>query len=99
LRAESLPKASFPGGRLWGFAMRASERGDVGEGFDPDAKRGEVEIVCEMWGGGLGKSLREAWLSLSPFFFSFFFLFLIKSLLCLKLQKSHAALAMEIKNL
>jgi len=48
LRAECLPKASFPGGRLWGFAMRAIERGDVGGGFDPDAKRGRVEIVCEM---------------------------------------------------
>jgi len=30
-------------------------------------------------------------------FFSFFLL--IKSLLCLKVQKTHAALAMEIKNL
>jgi len=24
------------------------ERKKVGEGFDPDAKRGRVEIVCEM---------------------------------------------------
>ena len=48
LRAESLPKASFPGGRLWGFAIAASTRGKVGEGFGPDAKRGRVEIVCEM---------------------------------------------------
>ena len=24
LRAESLPKAAFPGGRLWRFAMAAS---------------------------------------------------------------------------
>jgi len=48
LRAESLPKASFPGGRLCGFAMVASSGGKVGEGFDPDAKRGRVEIVCEM---------------------------------------------------
>jgi len=35
-------------------------------------------------------------------FFSFFFLFfffVINSLLCLKVQKTHAALAMEIKNL
>ena len=48
LRAESLPKASFPGGRLWGFAMVTSRSGKVGEGFDPDAKRGKVEIVCEM---------------------------------------------------
>jgi len=29
----------------------------------------------------------------------FFFFFVIKSLLCLKVQKTHAALAMEIKNL
>jgi len=28
-----------------------------------------------------------------------FFCFVIKSLLCLKVQKTHAALAMEIKNL
>jgi len=33
-------------------------------------------------------------------FLSFFFLFfVINSLLCLKVQKTHAALAMEIKNL
>jgi len=31
------------------------------------------------------------------FFFFFFFFFVIKSLLCLKVQKTHAALAMEIK--
>jgi len=29
----------------------------------------------------------------------FFFFFVIKSLLCLKLKKTHAALAMAIKNL
>ena len=29
----------------------------------------------------------------------FFFFFVIKSLLCLKVQKTHAALALEIKNL
>jgi len=48
LRAESLLKAVFPGGRLWGFAIAASRRGKVGEEFDQDAKRGKVEIVCEM---------------------------------------------------
>jgi len=48
LRAESLPKATFPGGRLWGFAIAASRRGKEGEEFDLDAKRGKVEIVCEM---------------------------------------------------
>jgi len=48
LRAESLPKATFPGGRLWGSVMATRGRGKVGEGFDPDAKRGKVEIVCEM---------------------------------------------------
>ena len=48
LRAESRPKAGFPGGRLWGFAMATNRRGKVGEGFDPDAKRGRVEFVCEM---------------------------------------------------
>jgi len=31
--------------------------------------------------------------------FLFVFFFVIKSLLCLKVQKTHAALAMEIKNL
>jgi len=48
LRAESLPKAAFPGGRLWGSAMATRGRGKLGEGFDPDAKRGKVEIVCQM---------------------------------------------------
>ena len=48
LRAESLPKASVPGGRLWGFAMKARKRGEVGEEFDPDTKRPKVEILCEM---------------------------------------------------
>jgi len=38
-------------------------------------------------------------LSLGRFLFFFFFFFVIKSLLCLKVQKTHAALAMEIKNL
>ena len=46
----------------------------MGEGFDPDAKRGRVEIVCEMCGGG--RSLREAW-SIPWSFFSFFFFFVI----------------------
>jgi len=97
LTAGSLPKASFPGGRLWGFTIAASRRGKVGEEFDPDAKRGKVEIVCEMYGGE--RSLREACpISWSLFFF-FFLFFVIKSLLCLKVQKTHAALAMEIKNL
>jgi len=45
--------------------------------------------------GGGGEMVRG--LFLGRFFFSFFFL--IKSLLCLKVQKTHAALAMEIKNL
>jgi len=44
--------------------------------------------------GGEGKMVRG--LSLGQFFF---FFFVIKSLLCLKVQKTHAALAMEIKNL
>jgi len=33
------------------------------------------------------------------FLFFLFFFFVIKKLLCLKVQKTHAALAMEIKNL
>ena len=49
--------------------------------------------------GGGGEMVRGPipW-SLS-FFFFFSFFFVIKSLLCLKVQKTHAALAMEIKNL
>jgi len=46
--------------------------------------------------GGGGEMVHEP-ISCSFFFFSFFF-FVIKSLLCLKVQKTHAALAMEIKN-
>ena len=45
--------------------------------------------------GGGGEMVRV--LSLGRFFFSFFFF--IQSLLCLKVQKTHAALAVEIKNL
>ena len=48
MRADILPKAGLPGGIWWGSAMRAKERAEVGEGFVPDAKRGKVEIVCEM---------------------------------------------------
>jgi len=43
LRAESLPKAVFPRGRIWGFAMATSRCGKVGEGFDPDSKWGKEE--------------------------------------------------------
>jgi len=55
-----------------------------------------VEISIAGGGGGMVRSL-----SLGCFFlfFLFLFFFLIKSLLCLKVQKTHAALAMEIKNL
>jgi len=45
--------------------------------------------------GGVGEMVRVG-LSLGCFFV---FFFVIKSLLCLKVQKTHAALAMEIKNL
>jgi len=48
--------------------------------------------------GGGGEMVRV--LSFGRFFLFFlFFFFVIKSLLCLKVQKTHAALAMEIKNL
>jgi len=42
------------------------------------------------------------WLGEDPIswlFFCFFLFFVINSSLCLKVQKTHAALAMEIKNL
>jgi len=42
--------------------------------------------------GGGGEMVRVAYLLVV------FFFFVIKSLLCLKVQKTHAALAMEIKN-
>ena len=44
LRAESLPKAAFPGGRLWGSVMATRGRGKVGEGSDQDAKPGKFEV-------------------------------------------------------
>jgi len=46
--------------------------------------------------GGGGEMVRAIALGVS--FFLFFF-FVIKSLLCVEVQKTHAALAMEIKNL
>ena len=53
--------------------------------------------------GGGGEMVRAYPLVVFFFFFSFFFFFLfffiIKSLLCLKVQKTYAALAMKIKNL
>ena len=45
--------------------------------------------------GGGGEMVRGP----IPWSFFFLFFFVIKSLLCLKVQKTHAALAMEIKNL
>jgi len=45
--------------------------------------------------GGGGEMVRGP---ISWSFFSFFSFFVIKLLLCLKVQKPHAALAMEIKN-
>jgi len=41
----------------------------------------------------------RAYLLVVFYFILFYFIFLFKSLLCLKVQKTHAALAMEIKNL
>ena len=49
--------------------------------------------------GGGGEMVRGSYLWVVSFFFFLFFFFVIKSLLCLKVQKTHAALAMEIKNL
>ena len=60
------------------FAMVTSRRGKAGEGFDPDAKQGKVEIVCEMSGGG--KGLPEACLSLGRFLFFLFFFVIMRYL-------------------
>jgi len=57
-------------------------------------------VVATSIAGGGGEMVRV--LSLGHFFlftFFFFFLVLINPLLCLKVQKTHAALAMEKKNL
>ena len=53
--------------------MRASERGKVGGGFDPDAKRGKVDKYVKCRGGG--GSLREGCPISWSFFFFFFFFF------------------------
>jgi len=76
--------------------MRAKERGEVGEGFVPDAKRGKVEIIFEM-SGGAGR-LREAWpipWSFFLFFFFFSFFFCNHAFIVSRYKKPHAALAME----
>jgi len=52
--------------------------------------------------GGGGEMVRAYLLVVFHFFILFYFyfyFFLINSLLCLKIQKTHAARAMEIKNL
>jgi len=54
----------------------------VGEGFDPEAKRGRVEIVCKMLGGG--RSLREACPISWSFFLLFLFLFLYQIIIMFK---------------
>jgi len=47
--ADSLPKAVMPRGSWWGFVI-GHGRGvaKVGNGFDPDAKRGKVLRACKM---------------------------------------------------
>ena len=98
MRAESLPKAAFRGGRLWGFAMATSERGTKWErGLIRTQSGVELRLYVKCRGGE--KVCEKRVLSLGRFFSFFFFFFVIKSLLCLKVQKTHAALAMEIKNL
>ena len=57
---------------------------------DDDSRGVEISIA------GGGAEMVRGPISWSLFFY---FFFLIKSLLCLKVQKTHAALAMEIKNL
>jgi len=58
----------------------------------------EKQSVVHLWTLRQNVSRRLTYL-LVVFFSFFFFFFLINSLLCLKVQKTHAALAMEIKNL
>jgi len=57
-----------------GSQLRRAGVGTVGKGFNPDAKRGTVEIVCKMRGGGRG--LRHAWSYPLVVLFLFPFLFL-----------------------
>ena len=57
----------------------------------------ELRLYVKCWGGE--EVCEKRVLSLGRFFCYFYFYFYIKSLLCLKVQKTHAALAMEIKNL
>ena len=96
LRAESLPKARFPGGRLWGSDMAADGREKEWErALIRRQSRVELSLYVKCRGGK--KFARSVAYHLVDFFF--FFLFVINSLLCLNVQKTHAALAMEIKNL
>jgi len=69
--------------------MRSKERGEVGEGFVPDAKRGKVAIVCEMYGGG-EEICEKRVLSLGRFF-CFFFFFCNHALFVSGYKKPYAA--------
>jgi len=48
LRAESLPKAAFPGGRLWGFAMVTKGEEKWARGLFRTQSGVESRFVCEM---------------------------------------------------
>jgi len=66
----------------------------VGEGLIWTQSGVELRLYVKCRGGE--EVCEKRVLSLGRFFY---FIFVIKSLLCLKVQKPHAALAMEIKNL
>jgi len=95
LRAKRLPRASFPWERLWGFAMMPSSRGKVGEGFDPDASGGKVDIVCENVGGK--KVASSVAYPLVALFFSFFSFFWNHASFVSRYKKPYGALAMKRK--
>jgi len=68
LRAESQPKAAFPGGRLWGFAMGTSGRGKKWErGLIRTQSGVELRLYVKCRGGE--EVCEKRVLSLGRFFF------------------------------
>ena len=91
-----LSRGAGQDGVLDGFRLQAAAgAGGVGIRGPPGWVGGQVTFSGSHLVYSPGDELPISW-SLFYFFISFF---VIKSLLCLKVQKTHAALAMEIKNL